>query len=101
MNLRPELGKVIFHGKAKVSVEVIMGVYIVLSKLTQEGWKTLKSRPDRLKEVNKEITNMGAKVLDQYALLGKYDFITILEAPDLETVSKVMVSLASRGRWRR
>jgi len=74
-----------------------MGVYIVLSKLTQEGWKTLKSRPERLKEVNNEITRMGAKVLDQYALLGKYDFISILEAPDLETVSKVMVSLASRG----
>jgi len=74
-----------------------MAVYVVLSKLTQEGWKTLKSRPERLIEVNKEITRMGAKVLDQYALLGKYDFISILEAPDLETVSRVMVSVASRG----
>ena len=74
-----------------------MSTYVVMSKLTQEGRKTLKSRPERLKEVNKEITKMGAKVVQQYALLGKYDFINILEAPDNETVAKIMVSLGSRG----
>ncbi len=74
-----------------------MGVYIVMSRLTQEGRKTLKSRPERLKEVNEEINRMGAKVLQQYALLGKYDFLNILEAPNNETVTKIMVALGSRG----
>ncbi|NLX46561.1 MAG: GYD domain-containing protein [Euryarchaeota archaeon] len=74
-----------------------MGVYVVMSKLTQEGRKTLKGRPERLKEVNREITRMGAKVIDQYALLGRYDFMTILEAGENETVAKIMVALGSRG----
>lgn len=74
-----------------------MAVYIVLSKLTDEGRKTLKERPGRLKEVNKEIEKMGAKVTHQYALLGKYDFLNILEAPDVKTVAKIMVELGSRG----
>jgi uncharacterized protein with GYD domain len=74
-----------------------MAVYAVLSKLTDEGRKTLKGKPDRLKEVNSEISNMGAKVLHQYALLGEYDFLTVLEAPDDVTISKVMVDLGSRG----
>lgn len=74
-----------------------MGTYIVLSRLTDEGRKTLKSKPNRLKEVNKEIESMGAKVRDQFALLGEYDFLNVLEAPDDETVAKVMVNLGSRG----
>lgn len=75
----------------------IMSEFVVLSRLTAEGRKTLKSKPERLREVNKEIEKMGAKVVKQYALLGKYDFLTILEAPDNETVAKVMVELGSRG----
>lgn len=74
-----------------------MAEYVVLSKLTSEGRKTLKTNPERLKEVNKEIAKMGAKVVLQYALLGRYDFLNILEAPDNETVAKVMVELGSRG----
>jgi len=83
--------------KAKIATGIKMGVYVVMSKLTREGRKTLKNRPERLKEVNKEISKMGAKVVEQYALLGKYDFLNILEAPDNETVAKVMVALGSRG----
>jgi uncharacterized protein with GYD domain len=74
-----------------------MAEYIVLSRLTPEGRTTIKHKPERLNEVNKEIEKMGAKVTKQYALLGKYDFLTILEAPDNETVTKVMVELGSRG----
>ena len=74
-----------------------MTMYVVLSKLTDEGRKTLKVRPDRLKEVNEEIETMGAKVVDQYALLGEYDFLNILEAPNAKTVVKIMVELGSRG----
>jgi len=74
-----------------------MAVYVVLSKLTYEGRKTLKSKPERVKEVNQEISKMGAKVLNQFALLGKYDFMTILEAKDDKTVARIMVELGSRG----
>ncbi|MCG7845137.1 MAG: GYD domain-containing protein [Methanomassiliicoccales archaeon] len=74
-----------------------MAEFVVLSRLTSEGRKTLKTKPERLKEVNTEIAKMGAKVVHQYALLGKYDFLNILEAPDIETVAKVMVELGSRG----
>ncbi|MCK5286226.1 MAG: GYD domain-containing protein [Thermodesulfovibrionia bacterium] len=74
-----------------------MAVYIALSILTDEGRKTLKDRPDRIKEVNKEIEAMGIKVLSQYAVLGAFDFITLLEAPNNEAVLKLSVELGSRG----
>ncbi len=74
-----------------------MGNYVVVSKLTDEGRKTVKENPHRIKEVNKEIENMGVKVLQQYALLGKYDFITILDAPDHLAVTKVVGEMGSRG----
>jgi uncharacterized protein with GYD domain len=57
----------------------------------------LKERPGRLFEVNKEVEAMGAKLLAQYAVLGPYDFVNILEAPDNETISRVAVELGSRG----
>jgi uncharacterized protein with GYD domain len=71
--------------------------YILLSTLTAEGRKTLKSKPDRIQEVNKEIEAFGAKVLSQYAVLGPYDFINIVEAPDNETIARVSVELGARG----
>lgn len=74
-----------------------MPLYVMLTNLTDEGKKTLKANPKRLKEVNKEVEAMGAKILVQYALLGPYDFINILEAPDDKTVSKVALELGSRG----
>ena len=74
-----------------------MSVYAVLSKLTDEGRMTLKAKPERVKEVNEEISNMGARVLHQFALLGEYDFLTILEAENDVAISKVMVDLGSRG----
>ena len=74
-----------------------MPKYILLSTLTPKGRETVKDRPERIKEVNKEIENLGAKVLDQYAVLGPYDFVNILEAPDNETVFRVSVELGSRG----
>jgi uncharacterized protein with GYD domain len=74
-----------------------MAIYIALSTLTDEGRKTLKQRPGRIKEVNTEIEAMGIKVLQQYAVLGPYDFITLLEAPNNEAVLKMSVELGSRG----
>ena len=74
-----------------------MAIYVMLTSLTDEGRKTVKANPKRLKEVNKEVETMGVKIVAQYALLGPYDFINILEAPDNKTVSKVALELGSRG----
>ncbi|MEE8329820.1 MAG: GYD domain-containing protein [Thermodesulfovibrionia bacterium] len=74
-----------------------MSVYIALSNLTDEGRKTIKQRPERIKEVNKEIEAMGIKVLEQFAVLGPYDFITLLDAPNNEAILKMSVELGSRG----
>jgi len=74
-----------------------MAVYVMLTTLTDEGRKTLKANPKRLQEVNKEVESMGVKILAQYALLGPYDFINILEAPNNKAMSKVAIELGSRG----
>jgi uncharacterized protein with GYD domain len=71
--------------------------YILLSTLTPEGQKTLKTKPERIKEVNKEIEAYGIKVLQQFAVLGPYDFVNIVEAPNNDTVFKMSVDLGSRG----
>lgn len=74
-----------------------MAIYILLSTLTDEGAKTLKARPARIQEVNIEIEALGAKVVEQYAVLGLYDFVNIVEAPDNETIARVSLELSSRG----
>ena len=74
-----------------------MATYVMLTSLTDEGRKTVKSNPKRLKEVNQEVEAMGVKIVAQYALLGPYDFINILEAPDNRTITKVALELGSRG----
>lgn len=74
-----------------------MPTYIMLSTLTDEGAKTVKQHPDRIKEVNQEIEGMGVKVTAQYAVLGQYDFVNIVEAKDNETIARVSAELASRG----
>jgi uncharacterized protein with GYD domain len=71
--------------------------YILLSTLTPEGQKTLKNKPERIKEVNKEIEAFGVKVLEQYAVLGPYDFVNIVEAENNDMVFKMSVELGSRG----
>jgi uncharacterized protein with GYD domain len=74
-----------------------MATYILLSKLTPDGRRTIKERPGRIKEVHNEMQRMGARVRDQYATLGPYDFVSIVEAPNNETISKVSVDLCARG----
>jgi len=74
-----------------------MATYIMLSNLTDEGRKTLKERPERLQAVNKEIESMGARVTAQYAVLGGYDFVNIIEAPTNEVMARLAVELGSRG----
>jgi uncharacterized protein with GYD domain len=74
-----------------------MAYYIVLSTLTDEGRKTIKENPRRILEVNKELEKMGVKVKEQFAVLGQYDFVNIIEAPDNTAVMKMSVELGSRG----
>ena len=74
-----------------------MATYVMLTTLTDQGRKTIKENPQRIKEVNKEVEAMGVKILAQYALLGPYDFVNILEAQDNKVVSKLAVELGARG----
>ncbi len=77
-----------------------MPTYVMLTTLTPEGSQTLHKRPERLEEVNREIEEFGCKVVAQYAVLGQYDFVSIVEAPDNETIAHLSVDLASRGTVR-
>ena len=74
-----------------------MPTYILLSSLTPQGVQTLKSNPDRLREVNKDVEELGAQVVHQWATLGEYDFVNVVEAPDARTVMKISVKLGARG----
>jgi uncharacterized protein with GYD domain len=74
-----------------------MAIYLMLTTLTDEGRKTIYENPDRILEVNKEVEYMGVKILAQYALLGPYDFVNILEAPSDEVVAKLAIRLSARG----
>lgn len=78
-----------------------MPVFVMLTTLTDEGAKTLKQRPARIKEVDQEVmSRFGVKILAQYAVMGPYDFVNIIEAPDNDTVVKMAVELNSRGTIR-
>ncbi len=77
-----------------------MPLYMIVSSLTDEGARTLKKNPHRVKEVNSELEKMGVKVIEQYVVLGNYDFLNIVEAPNEVIVAAAMVELASRGTIR-
>lgn len=74
-----------------------MATFVMLSTLSPEGVQTIKNNPQRIKEVNKEIEQLGAKVKAQWAVLGEFDFVNIVEAPDEKTIAKVSLELGSRG----
>ncbi len=74
-----------------------MKTFIMLSTLSPEGVQTIKNNPSRIKEVNKEIEALGARVKAQWATLGRFDFVNVIEAPDEATIAKVSLELGSRG----
>ena len=74
-----------------------MPTYVILSTLTDKGRKTLKENPERILQVDEELEKLGVKVKEQYAVLGPYDFVNIIEADDNETVMRMSVELGSRG----
>lgn len=78
-----------------------MALFVMLTTLTDEGMKTLKHRPERIKEVDREVMErFGVKLIAQYAVMGPYDFVNILEAPDNDTIVKIAIELGSRGTIR-
>ncbi len=74
-----------------------MATYVLLSTLTPEGVQTIKNNPSRIREVNKEIEQLGATVTAQWAVLGRFDFINVVEAPDEQTMARISLELGSRG----
>ena len=77
-----------------------MATYIMLTRLTDRGAETIKENPTRIQAVDKEMEKFGAKVVAQYAVLGPFDFVTVIEAPDNMTVARVSAELAARGTVR-
>ncbi len=77
-----------------------MSKYVIVSRLTDDGAKTLKKNPDRIKEVNQELEEIGVKVLEQFFILGEFDFLNIVEADNETAISRAVVELASRGSIR-
>ena len=77
-----------------------MPTYVMLSTIGPDGWATVRERPDRIHEVTREVEGMGCKVLVQYAVMGQYDFVNIVEAPDETTMARLAVMLAARGTMR-
>jgi uncharacterized protein with GYD domain len=77
-----------------------MPKYVMLSTLTPKGSQTLQANPDRLKEVNRDVEELGAKVLHQWAVVGEYDFLNVVEAPDAMTMARVSLALGARGSMR-
>jgi uncharacterized protein with GYD domain len=74
-----------------------MPTFVMLSTLTPEGVQTIKNNPQRIREVNKEVEQLGASVKAQWAVLGRFDFVNVIEAPDEQTVARVSLELGSRG----
>jgi uncharacterized protein with GYD domain len=74
-----------------------MPKYIMLTTLTDQGLQTLRSHPERLRAVNRDVEELGAKVLYQWACLGPFDFVNVIEAPDAATVARLSVALGARG----
>jgi len=77
-----------------------MATYVMLTRLTDQGARTVKEHPEHITEVNDQLASMGVKVLHQFAVLGRYDFVNIVDAPDAETVTRASLELGSRGSIR-
>jgi uncharacterized protein with GYD domain len=77
-----------------------VSLYILLSTMTAEGSRRLHTEPDRLNQVNEELQEVGCKVVAQYATMGPYDFVTVIDAPDNESAALLSADMSSRGTVR-
>jgi uncharacterized protein with GYD domain len=74
-----------------------MRTFILLSTLSPQGVQTLRATPERLLEVNREVEALGGRVVQQWAILGAYDFVSVVEAPDQDSIAKIVLELSARG----
>jgi len=74
--------------------------YIALLKFTQQGVQTIKEGPKRLDAAKKRFKDAGAELKAWYLVLGEYDAVGIVEAPNDETVAKLALGNASVGNIR-
>jgi uncharacterized protein with GYD domain len=77
-----------------------MPTYVMLTTLGPDGWATVREHPERIREVTAEVEAMGLRVVAQYGLLGQWDFLNIIEAPDETSVANAAIALAARGTMR-
>ena len=77
-----------------------VGTYVMLTTLGPDGWATVRENPQRIREVTEEVEAMGLRVVAQYALMGQWDFLNVIEAPDEATLAKAAITLAARGTMR-
>jgi uncharacterized protein with GYD domain len=77
-----------------------VATFILLSTLTDDGAETIRDNPQRIKQVNQELEGMGVRVVNQWAVLGPYDFVNVVEAPDTKTIARVSAQLSARGSTR-
>lgn len=77
-----------------------MATYVMLTTVGPDGWARIREQPERINEVTAEVEAMGLKVVVQYALLGQWDFLNVIEAPDEATMARAAVALAARGTMR-
>ena len=74
-----------------------MPTYVMLSTLSEQGLQTLRANPERLREVNRDVEELGARIVHQWMTLGPFDFVNVVEAPDEATIARVSVALGARG----
>ena len=74
-----------------------MTTYIMLARFTQQGIQHIKESPNRLNAGKQAFRSMGAELKEFYLVSGQYDIVTIFEAPDDETMAKVVLALGSKG----
>jgi uncharacterized protein with GYD domain len=74
-----------------------MPLYVMLTTLTDQGLQTLRSNPERIRAVNRDVEALGARVLHQWACLGPFDFVNVVEAADAAAISRISVELGARG----
>ena len=77
-----------------------MPTYVILSNLSEQGLQTLRANPERIRAVNKDVEELGARILHQWFLLGPFDFVNVIDAPDSATVAQIAVALGARGSTR-
>ena len=75
-----------------------MGVYLMLSKLTEKGRQTVRDNPEKIEKVNEKVESMGVKILSQYALFGTYDFVNLLKAENDEIIMKLVIEVTAGGK---